>query len=76
MQHGFASAAYEGFPTSKLSILLILHNCSGMVVRGDGPELVIDRLQYSNEGNYECRATNVISAQKRETKSKFLEVIK
>lgn len=47
-----------------------------MVVRGDGPELVIDRLQYSNEGNYECRATNVISAQKRETKSKFLEVIK
>ena len=54
---------------------LDLFNCTvGMVVRGSGPDLVIDHLQYSDEGSYECRASNIIAGIKKQTKSKYLEV--
>ena len=52
-----------------------LNYCTvGMVVRGSGPDLVIDHLQYSDEGSYECRASNIIAGIKKQTKSKYLEV--
>ena len=47
----------------------------GPVQRGDSADLVIDRLMYEDEGNYECRAANSVNKELLETKSKLIEVI-
>ena len=46
----------------------------GVELRGEGRDLVLDRLVYSDEGRYECRARNSISGHMFETKSKTIEV--